>query len=131
MTIADGAVTAILEHAREESPHECCGLLLGDERHIASALRARNIAEDPARRYLIDPRDHLAAIRAARARGEHVVGAYHSHPRSRAIPSPTDAAEGFGQFIFVIAGLGPDPPELTAWVWADGNFAAAPLVRVS
>jgi proteasome lid subunit RPN8/RPN11 len=58
------------------------------------------------------------------------VGAYHSHPRSRAIPSPTDAAEGFGHFVFLIAGLGTDPPELTAWVWVDGNFVAAPLVRV-
>jgi proteasome lid subunit RPN8/RPN11 len=58
-----------------------------------------------------------------------VIGAYHSHPRSAAAPSATDAAQGFGDFVFVIVGLAAEPPELTAWVWAGGNFAAVPLVR--
>lgn len=131
MTIRDGVVNAILEHAREMSPRECCGLLLGDGQHVTAAIRARNIADAPERRYLIDPHDHLHAIRFARDRGEQVVGAYHSHPRSPAIPSATDAAEGFAHFLFVIAGLGADPPELTGWQWHDGNFTAVPLVRVS
>ena len=60
-----------------------------------------------------------------------MVGAYHSHPRSTAVPSATDVAEGFGNFVFVIAGLSVEPPELTAWQWTDGNFAAVPLVRFS
>jgi desampylase len=92
---------------------------------------AANVADDPLRRYLIDPRDHLGAIREARARGLQVIGAYHSHPRSAAVPSATDAAEGFGNFVFVIAGLALEPPELTAWAWSDGNFTAVPLVRLS
>ena len=51
-------------------------------------------------------------------------------PASAAQPSPTDAAEAFGDFLFVIVGLGAGPPEVTAWIWADGNFTAVPLVRV-
>ena len=130
MTIADGVVNAIFDHAREVLPHECCGLLIGTESRITAAIKARNLASDPTRRYFVDPHDHLEALRLARGRGEHVVGAYHSHPQSRAFPSATDAAEGFGQFLFVIAGLGANPPELTAWIWTDGNFTAVPLVRV-
>lgn len=129
MTIADGVVAAILEHARSEAPRECCGLLIGAGQHIRAAVPARNIAHDPQRRYLIDPHDHLNAIRLARQAGEEVLGAYHSHPRSAAAPSPTDAAEGFAHFLFVIAGLSA-VPEVTAWAWHDGNFTAVPLVRV-
>jgi proteasome lid subunit RPN8/RPN11 len=58
-----------------------------------------------------------------------VVGAYHSHPRSHATPSATDAADAFAGFLYVIVGLTSIPPELTAWIWADGNFTPVPLVR--
>ena len=130
VTISVGVAAAIITHAREAQPNECCGLLLGTPTHVAAAVRARNLAEDPTRRYLIDPQDHLNAIRLARQRGDQVVGAYHSHPSSNAAPSSTDAAQGFSQFLWVIAGLGTEPPELTAWTWSDGNFAAVALVRV-
>ncbi len=104
-------------------------MLIGTDAEVIDAVPARNLAERPETRYLIDPRDHLLAIREARARGLRVVGAYHSHPRSAATPSATDAADGFPHFLFVIVGLGGEPPEITAWSWADGNFAAVPLVR--
>ena len=130
MIVPDGVALAIIEHAREEAPRECCGLLIGHEHQITAAIRARNVAEDTVRRYIVDPFDHFAALRFARARGEQVVGAYHSHPRSPAVPSATDAAEGFTQFLFVIVGLAADPPEFTGWVWAEGNFAPVSLVRV-
>jgi desampylase len=131
MRIARTVETDIFEHARVEAPRECCGLLIGTTTEILYSRRAANLAADPLRRYLIEPQSHLQAIRDARARGLQVVGAYHSHPRSSALPSVTDAAEGFGNFVFVIAGLSVEPPELTAWEWTDGNFAAVPLVRFS
>jgi proteasome lid subunit RPN8/RPN11 len=131
MRITRAVETAILEHARAEAPRECCGLLIGTDTDILDSRRATNLAADPLRRYLIEPQGHLQAIRDARARGLQVVGAYHSHPRSTAVPSATDVAEGFGHFVFVIAGLSVEPPELMAWEWTDGNFAAVPLVRFS
>jgi proteasome lid subunit RPN8/RPN11 len=131
VTISAGAAAAILSHARESSPSECCGLLIGTPSHVTTAMRAANLAESPTTRYLIDPHDHLAAIRLARRGGLQVVGAYHSHPRSTAVPSATDALEAFSDFLWIIAGLGTEPPELTAWTWSDGNFTPVPLVRVS
>ena len=129
MTIVADVEAAIVAHARATAPEECCGLLLGDAGGIRDAAPARNIADDPVRRYLIDPVDHLAAIRAGRSRALEVIGAYHSHPRSAALPSATDAAEAFGGFVFVIVGLAAEPPELRAWRWDNGNFTAVPLVR--
>jgi proteasome lid subunit RPN8/RPN11 len=124
------AEAVIVAHATSAAPAECCGLLVGDARAIREAIPARNIADDTARRYVIDPRDHFAAIRHARHRSLEVVGAYHSHPQSAAVPSPTDAAEAFGDFVFLIVGLAADQPDVRAWTWTNGNFTALPLVRV-
>ena len=131
MRIARSAEAAILAHARADAPRECCGLLIGTDTEIIDALAARNVAEQAETRYLIDPRDHLRAIREARARGLQVIGAYHSHPRSDAKPSATDAAEGFAHFLYVIVGLGVERPRMTGWTWSDGNFAPVALVRFS
>ena len=118
----------MLAHAREAAPHECCGLLIGHGERIAEAIPARNLSEAPMTTYIVDPRDHFAAIRSARARSLDVVGAYHSHPRSAAVPSSTDTVGAFTRFLFVIIGLGTDPPEITAWRWVEGNFDRVVLV---
>lgn len=129
MILPQDVETAILAHAVKAVPEECCGLLVGTRNRIVEAVPARNIAEDSLSRYVIDPADHFAAMRDARRRSLDVIGAYHSHPRSAAMPSPVDAAQGFGDFIFVIAGLVP-APQVTGWTWSDGNFMPLPLVRV-
>ena len=73
---------------------------------VARSVRARNLDAN-ATRYLIDPEDHFAAIRGARAEGLEVVGAYHSHPSSAPVPSPTDIAEANSgsDFLYVIVSL--------------------------
>ena len=130
MIISAGVEAALIAHARRESPHECCGLLLGRADAIVDSVPAENADPDPSRRYLVSPRDHFAAIRLARARGLEVIGAYHSHPRSDPAPSASDVAEAFDEFLYVIIGLAPDPPQLRAWRLAAGNFVHVPLVRM-
>ena len=95
-------VNDMLAHARDEAPDECCGLLLGTRDVISRSFRARNARRSP-RAYLIDPRDHFAAIKAAREAGAEVVGYYHSHPVSAPDPSDTDLAEVVpGDYYYVI-----------------------------
>ncbi|MGH9173246.1 MAG: Mov34/MPN/PAD-1 family protein [Vicinamibacterales bacterium] len=120
---------AIIAHAVQDRPAECCGLLLGNEDEVLEALPACNAADDPVRHYLVDPQEYFQAIRRARERSLQVIGAYHSHPRSSATPSATDRADGFSHFVFLIVGLAADPPEISAWTWAGGNFTALPIVR--
>lgn len=129
MILPQAAEDAILAHARRETPHECCGLLLGRGDHVIRSVATRNAAPDPRRRFVVEPQDYFDAIRQARQESLEVIGAYHSHPRSAAVPSTTDRAEAFADFLFVIVGLGSNPPEITAWSWADGNFVPLPLVR--
>ena len=107
-------------------------MLLGTGDRIADVHPARNAAERPAARFVIDPRDHFAAIRDGRERGLSVVGFYHSHPRSAAVPSETDRAEAaYPGHLFLIVSLATPDPELRLYRFADGNFLEVPLVESS
>ena len=110
----------ILQHARDEAPNECCGLLVGRRGVVERAVRARNLQASPTR-YLIDPQDHFAAMRAARAQGWHVVGAYHSHPAGAAAPSPSDIAEASGgsEFLYVI--VSPSDEDVRGYLVRNGE----------
>jgi proteasome lid subunit RPN8/RPN11 len=118
----------MVAHALETAPDECCGLLLGRDDHLVEAVPVRNTADDRLRRYRIDPAEHFAVIRSARARHLDVLGAYHSHPRSAPTPSPTDRAEAFGAFLFVIIAVAP-VTDVRAFRFENGNFVPVPFVR--
>ena len=96
---------AIIAQARAEAPAECCGMLIGRGASIDEGVPARNLAAGPTR-FLIDPRDHIDARRAARGRGFEVLGFYHSHPTSPAWPSETDLAEAaYPEAVWLIVSL--------------------------
>ncbi len=127
LEVASSVLEAILDHARASAPDECCGLLIGDGTALREARRARNCSPDSHRRYRVEPADHFAAVRAARAAGLEVMGAYHSHPGSSAEPSSTDRAEAHdAEWLHVIAA--PDVGAVRAWRLVDGNFHEVPLV---
>ncbi len=115
--MSQAVVDMIVAHAREAAPDECCGLLLGRGGDVLEAVPARNVADDPRRRYLIDPQDHIAARRDARTRGLEVVGFYHSHPRSAAAPSETDLAEAtYPDHLYAIVSLAAEPPDVRFFI---------------
>ena len=84
------------EHARARFPEECCGLLGGAGARAASVYPLRNVAPRPEVAYEAAPEELFEAQRAMRARGETLVGVYHSHPRSGdPAPSRTDVRLAF------------------------------------
>ncbi len=118
----------ILAHARDAAPNECCGLLLGQEERVLASWRARNLEASPTR-FLIDPGDHIAALRQGRARGLGVVGFYHSHPRTPAVPSARDVAEAsYPDALYVIAGWRGHASEVRAFRVANGIVEERPLI---
>jgi proteasome lid subunit RPN8/RPN11 len=128
--IRAGVIVDVVRHAREAAPTECCGLLLGDDGGVREAVRTRNASGDPAR-FVIEPADHIARRREARARGLAVLGFYHSHPRSAAVPSARDRAEAaYPGHLYLIVGLASDPPDLGLYQFDAGNFRHVPFVTV-
>jgi proteasome lid subunit RPN8/RPN11 len=113
--ILQRVIDAIVDHARRDAPLECCGLLVARDGVIDESIAARNLEASPAA-FLIDPADHFAALRRTRAEGREIVGAYHSHPRSPAVPSSTDLAEARDeQFVHVIVSLAGDRADVRAY----------------
>ena len=117
MRVRRTVLDAIVAHARRESPRECCGLLLCDGHTVVEAVAATNVANDALREYEVSPAEHLALIKRCRAESRagkplDIVGAYHSHPRTVAEPSPTDLERACQDFLFVIAGPVRDAAEV-------------------
>lgn len=90
LAVTSGVLATLLDEASRAAPQECCGLLLGRDGCIAEARPARNVAEDPLRRFEIDPVALLSAHKEARAGGAELLGYYHSHPEGHPVPSATD-----------------------------------------
>jgi proteasome lid subunit RPN8/RPN11 len=123
---------AVVAHAREAAPDECCGLLLGRDGEIVEALRTRNISDMPASRFVIDPADHIDGRRSARARGLDVVGFYHSHPHSPAEPSERDLAEfTYAGYLYVIVSLSAGNAEVSLSQFDAGKFRRLSFVTVA
>jgi proteasome lid subunit RPN8/RPN11 len=122
----------MVRHAREMAPAECCGLLLGRAGEIIEAIRARNVADDPATRFLIDPADHFAAMRSARQRGLDVIGFYHSHPASPPEPSARDVAEfSYPGHLYAIVSLRAEAADVGLFRFVEGTFQPLSLVTVA
>ena len=98
---------AIVAHARQDAPRECCGFLVGRGTRVMFALPMKNSDPRPNTGFQIDPAEHLAARRVLRhmAPALEIVGVYHSHPQGPATPSPRDIAEShYPDWLFVIVG---------------------------
>jgi proteasome lid subunit RPN8/RPN11 len=120
----------IVAHAVADLPNECCGLLIGNAEIVEDAARARNMKRSRTR-FQVEPADHFAAIRRARAAGLDVIGAYHSHPNGPSGPSETDRARLTDPAMFhVIISLAHGTRTVRAFRLADGNFSPLELVPV-
>jgi proteasome lid subunit RPN8/RPN11 len=103
---------AVLKSAARAYPAECCGLIEGtptDDGWRALAIHeAANLAEEPARRFLIDPQTHFDLLRHLRGSERRIIGCFHSHPDGPAEPSATDRASASEHdFLWLIAGGSP------------------------
>jgi proteasome lid subunit RPN8/RPN11 len=108
----------IFDCAKEASPHECCGLIGGDEDGQARTIYPlRNVAADKIVSYEAAPEDLFAAQRQMRERGESLLAIYHSHPRSlEPEPSATDVRLAYyPRAIYFIIGLAGAQPVMRAF----------------
>jgi proteasome lid subunit RPN8/RPN11 len=93
------------EHAREEAPNECCGLIGGNDGELTTLYRATNSEGSPLR-YNLDPQDQFRIMREMEERGEELAAIYHSHTKSAAVPSQTDISlAAYPEALYVIVSL--------------------------
>jgi len=125
----------MVEHARQEFPNECCGLLAGRGSRMERLFRGQNVDRSPFT-YRLDPQEQLHFFREIDAEGLELLGIYHSHTQSPAAPSRTDVAKAFyPDAAYVIVSLrDPSAPRDTAEIRAfrirDGIIIEEELVVV-
>lgn len=131
LTITLHVLSGLIAHARDAVPFECCGLLAGKDDLIDEYVRTHNVRASEVA-YEIDPREHIAVRKSLRTRGRAVLGAYHSHPRTAAVPSTTDIAEAHYDegFFYVIVSLEREPPDICAYRLERGKLIAAAFEAV-
>jgi proteasome lid subunit RPN8/RPN11 len=109
--IEETAWLAMLSHARNAYPKECCGILLGveqenGERLVTFAYAGRNAYEgDQSDRFLIDPRDQVKANLKSRAEDIDILGFFHSHPDCDAYFSATDLKNSWPWYSNVVLSI--------------------------
>jgi proteasome lid subunit RPN8/RPN11 len=126
--IARDVIEALVSHAREEAPNECCGMIAVDDGSAVSAFPVTNIHASPLR-YEMDPREMYDTLQAIEDGGLELGATYHSHTRSAPVPSQTDVnlSKLWPDTPLVIVGLAGDEAEVRAWRVRDGAPVELPL----
>jgi proteasome lid subunit RPN8/RPN11 len=122
ITIAEAQLNEIREHGVRDYPYECCGLLLGRFREngklVTETYPISNAREESAKRnrFLIAPEELMRGERYAREHDLEVVGFYHSHPDSPAVPSNYDLEHAWPTYSYIIVSTSADKAtDLFSW----------------
>jgi len=108
ISISTDLLNQIREHGVKDYPYECCGLLLGrfteEGKTVKQPYPISNAREESAKRnrFLIEPEELMRGERFAREHNLDVVGFYHSHPDSPAVPSQYDLEHAWPTYSYII-----------------------------
>lgn len=126
---------AIIDHAVAEAakPAEACGLLAGElgDIDVKAVYRCGNAAPPDKQDVIYDlnSADYLQADRDAQANGWEIIGVYHSHTHTEALPSPTDIAQAPDpSWHYIVVSVRHPSPVVRSFTIVDGEVAEEPLV---
>lgn len=83
----------IQSELESNNPYEACGVLIGviegSTAFVEKALPVKNVKRTRTS-FELDPKEHYNAWNEAEKNGKEIVGVYHTHPVSSAVPSLWD-----------------------------------------
>lgn len=107
----------IIEYCKSKLPNEACGYLIRTRDNSVSFAEMNNMANSP-KLFLFDPREQFELVRRLRAKGESIIGVFHSHPMGRAYPSEKDIEFADPHYIQMI--IVPESEEIGYFRISDG-----------
>jgi [CysO sulfur-carrier protein]-S-L-cysteine hydrolase len=127
MRIPKAIYEELLDHAREDAPNECCGLIGGENGVAKTVYRARNAEASPLR-YNLDPQDQFRIMTEMEERGEELAAIYHSHTASPGYPSQTDInLAAYPDALYLIVSLAEGEKRLRGFRIVDGEVTEVGL----
>lgn len=126
MRISRDLYDDIVEHARQDAPNECCGLVAVRDGEALEVHRATNVEASPLR-FMIDGKDLLRTMDIEQRGLDLVI--YHSHTRTAPEPSQTDItyAANWPQAEWLIVGVKDETPDVRLWRIEGGDVTEAEL----
>lgn len=121
----------MIAHARDEAPLEACGILAGKQDRVVEVYRARNADCSPIS-YRLDPEEQYRIFLDIEDKGLDILGIYHSHPTSPAVPSNADLKQAYypEATYFVVSLADPAEAQVRAFRIADGEVTEEEMVVV-
>ena len=128
MRIARALLHEIVEHARRDAPHECCGVVAARGGTATAIHPTENVAHSPYR-FEVDGPALFRLLEAVEEAGEELGAIYHSHTRSEPYPSQTDLnfSGGWPGVEWIIVGLRGGEPEVRSFRIDDGDVREVAL----
>ena len=123
---------AMVQHALEEDPNECCGILAGAGGIVLQHYRITNTQKSPYR-YSMDGRELNQVLRELDDNGWEMQVIYHSHTHSPAYPSDTDvrlAANWPDPYYLLVSLMDKQSPDVRLFTIWDGAVSEEPVVIV-
>lgn len=127
MIFLDAVIHKRLISIAEASEEECCGFIFGhdkgDARHVVAIIHVENNSRfDKRGHFEISPKDYIRAERFAEFYKMDLLGIFHSHPSSPAIPSQTDLKSAQPYFSYFILSLKENKYKtLRSWILNENN----------
>jgi proteasome lid subunit RPN8/RPN11 len=120
LKISQHDIELIRAELEANKPYEACGVLVGtingNTAHVEIALPVTNVKRTRAS-FELDPKEHYNAWNEAEKNGMEIVGVYHTHPVSSAVPSLWDRETMQNDTsVWLIAGA----DGMRAYVWENG-----------
>jgi proteasome lid subunit RPN8/RPN11 len=84
----------MVEHAKKESPLECCGILGGKDHAVEKAFELQNVDQSSVR-YTMAPQEQLKVFEEMEKESMEMMAIYHSHTHTIPFPSETDVKLAF------------------------------------
>ena len=115
---------AIIQHAREDEPNECCGILAANGDTFVKHYRITNAEASPYR-YSMDSKELFNAYRDIEDEGWELKVIYHSHTHSPAYPSATDVrlATWPDAYYLLVSLQDKDRPDIRVFLITDGEVS--------
>jgi proteasome lid subunit RPN8/RPN11 len=115
-------IDAMISHANELYPNECCGIIAGRDGRVDSTVRIRNEIESSVE-YSMDNVELKAELDRLDEKGLDLIGIYHSHPTSKACPSGSDIKKAVFEEVdcLIISLLDKGAPEIKNYKIKDGS----------
>lgn len=116
MRITPTLIDEMVEHARQDAPDECCGMVARTDGELVAVHRAANAEASPLR-FVIAPREQLQILDRIESQDLELGAIYHSHTRTAPEPSQTDInfAAAWPGVLWIIIGLAGSEPEVRTW----------------